>query len=359
MKWIIALIALMLISSPAFATDILNPSFENTTTADRDGYNPSNLLIPDYWFNTLAAPNNGQCVTDDITWNTKVYVNSTYGLTGSNSLMYTDDLNGDNSVCQLIQANNMSGRLTVYMDISQVGGDGTPCINMYNDITSMDFCVSTGGNICQMYDNCTVTNATGNWKKVDLDFASGYQWFSVWFYQSSGRAFFDNISIQFNDITAPSVAIASPTGTYPSGTTTVPLNISVIDVIAVDSCWYVLNGGSNTSIASCANTTIPVTAGSYNLTVYANDTSSNIGSNSTSFSVNASVVPPIITGKVTGATADIIGFLPLLIGIGIIVMIARKIEDMNSTEDFIAVIVGTGLAIVFLGVFAAIVTGLI
>lgn len=68
---------------------------------------------------------------------------------------------------------------------------------------------------------------------------------------------------------------------------------------------------------------------------------------------------PPSPAQITGTTAGIIGFLPLLIGVGIIVMVARKIEDMKSTEDFIAVIVGTGLAIVFLGVFAAIISGLI
>lgn len=77
------------------------------------------------------------------------------------------------------------------------------------------------------------------------------------------------------------------------------------------------------------------------------------------FTLTYITAEPASAAPITGATAGIIGFLPLLIGVGIIVMVARKIEDMKSTEDFIAVIVGTGLAIVFLGVFAAIIAGLI
>jgi hypothetical protein len=415
MKWLIALAVLMLIISPAFAQEniIVNPSFENTTTADRDGYNPSNLLIPDDWFNTLSAPNNEQCIADDVIWNTKAYVNSTYGLTGSNSLMFTNDLNGDNFVCQLIQANNMSGTLTAYMDISQVTGDETPCIEMYNDVSSMEFCTKAGGNTCQIFDNCTVTNATGNWKRVELDFASGYQWFSVWFNNREGTAFFDNFSIQFDATPIPvigSFALSPASGSHTVETpftvnvtaSSGGINIDGIDVLLTyDSSklsvtnLVMTNGLTNVTFQnytastitfmqlSPLGTQIPVNTtvatvtfmptGTGNASVdflftLGNTTDSNMAVNGTDilnsttngiYEISAAPPGPTPQPPIHGATAGIIGFLPLLIGVGLILFIARRIEDMNSTEDFIIVIVGAGLGIVFLGVFTAIIAGLI
>jgi hypothetical protein len=40
-------------------------------------------------------------------------------------------------------------------------------------------------------------------------------------------------------------------------------------------------------------------------------------------------------------------------------LVARRIEDMNSIEDFVGVIIGLGIGIAMLGVFVAIITGLV
>lgn len=53
-----------------------------------------------------------------------------------------------------------------------------------------------------------------------------------------------------------------------------------------DSCWYSLDGGANTSLASCNNATINVnaTGATHTIITYSNDTYGNIGSSSSNFS---------------------------------------------------------------------------
>jgi hypothetical protein len=171
----------------------------------------------------------------------------------------------------------------------------------------------------------------------------------IWNYQGN---YGNDTNSFFVDSIAPVVTVQNPTGSVSS-----PYNVNyVTDELNLDSCWYSTDDGSNTTIPSCGNFTDTAAVGSHSITVYANDTLGNIGSASSSFNVT---VPPPPPKPITGATAGIIGFLPLMIGVGIIVLVARKIEDMESMEDFIAVIIGVGLGITFLGVFVAIISGLI
>ncbi|MFH1631379.1 MAG: S8 family serine peptidase [Candidatus Aenigmatarchaeota archaeon] len=94
-----------------------------------------------------------------------------------------------------------------------------------------------------------------------------------------------------NDTTNPTVTIQSPTATTYSSSD-VSLSYSSSDNVVVDSCWYVLNSGSNTSLTNCSNTTITAASGSNILTVYANDTTGNIGQSSVTFSYTAPSSPP-------------------------------------------------------------------
>lgn len=90
-------------------------------------------------------------------------------------------------------------------------------------------------------------------------------------------------------INNPTVAIQTPTATT-HATTSIPLNYTTTNAAF---CWYKLNGGANTTLASCANTTITGVQGVNNLTVYANNTSNVLASASVSFTVDT--IPPILT----------------------------------------------------------------
>jgi hypothetical protein len=163
-------------------------------------------------------------------------------------------------------------------------------------------------------------------------------------------------SVYSDDYTAPSVVLLFPlNSTYFN--TTLNVNYSVSDV-RLSVCRMELDG-VNTTLVGCANTTlVNLSYAQHTLKIYANDTFSNSNSSSRVRFTVSLFVPPV-TPPITGSTAIIVGFLPLLLGVGLIVVTARRIDEMESTEDFVAVIIGIGLGITFLGVFVAIIGGLI
>ncbi len=92
------------------------------------------------------------------------------------------------------------------------------------------------------------------------------------------------------DASPPLLAIQSPTNTT-YNVSTVDLNFSVSDTNPV-SCWYYLNGAGPTALPGCANTTLAPGDGSYNLTVFANDSAGNTNSSTVYFTIDAS--PPLL-----------------------------------------------------------------
>ena len=87
----------------------------------------------------------------------------------------------------------------------------------------------------------------------------------------------------------PTVSITSPQeGEGFNYNTSLPLNFTITNATILDTCWYTLNMGvSNTTIINCQNTTFNASDGDYELRLYSNDTSGNIGSDSINFTVSA------------------------------------------------------------------------
>jgi len=91
------------------------------------------------------------------------------------------------------------------------------------------------------------------------------------------------------DTTLPAVAINSPvSGIYT--TTNILVSITATDNVAVDKIWFNYGAG-NISYSTPATITFADQV-IYTLTAYANDTSGNVGSDSVTFTVNTSYVPP-------------------------------------------------------------------
>ncbi|MFC1733802.1 hypothetical protein ACFL6I_26175, partial [candidate division KSB1 bacterium] len=91
------------------------------------------------------------------------------------------------------------------------------------------------------------------------------------------------------DYTAPSVVIASPEEQETYYTTSIDLKYNAVDTgIGIDTCWYSLNAGANTVLASCANTSITAIEGTNSLALYANDSLNNVNSASVTFNVDVS-----------------------------------------------------------------------
>ena len=108
-------------------------------------------------------------------------------------------------------------------------------------------------------------------------------------------------TVTLADTTAPSVSITYPVNASYSSST-FGLNYTASDETALDSCWYSLNGGANSTTQTCNTNWAGLTGveGSNNVFVYANDSSSNVGSSSLTFVVDT-VNPGI---NFTGATSS-------------------------------------------------------
>lgn len=87
------------------------------------------------------------------------------------------------------------------------------------------------------------------------------------------------------DITPPTVVVVDPTGTNQTNAT-IPLNFNATDTVSpIGVCTYSLNNFGNVTIAGCANTSFAVTqAGTYDITVYVNDTGGALGEDTSTFS---------------------------------------------------------------------------
>jgi hypothetical protein len=145
----------------------------------------------------------------------------------------------------------------------------------------------------------------------------------------------------FVDSSSPIVSIQSPTGTLPS-----PYNVSyTTDEANLGFCWYSTDGGSNTTIPSCANFTDTASTGSHNITIYANDTLGNIGSATGAFTVSAPFVPPH-TGMVTGVTAGIYMLFPMLLGLLILLLAIYMLMSGHADIKEAAVMIIVGIIMI-------------
>lgn len=84
---------------------------------------------------------------------------------------------------------------------------------------------------------------------------------------------------------APEVTIQSPLNTS-YGVLSIALNFTIGFGTTPDKCWYRLNNTGNISLPGCANTSITVSNGYNNITVFANSTSGQIGNATVFFTVD-------------------------------------------------------------------------
>ena len=86
------------------------------------------------------------------------------------------------------------------------------------------------------------------------------------------------------DTANPSVSISYPVSGQTYTGTTQNLEYTAEDA-TLDSCWYSIDGGENSTITNCQNTTFTTTVGTHTVTVYANDSIGNEGHDSVSFTI--------------------------------------------------------------------------
>ena len=107
-----------------------------------------------------------------------------------------------------------------------------------------------------------------------------------------------NDTVEQSDTTDPTISIASPTDDSNSSDASLDVLYSATDETSLDSCWYSNDSWtSNTSITSCANVTdVTWSEGLHTVTIWANDSSGNIGSSSVVFAITAAdTTDPVVS----------------------------------------------------------------
>jgi photosystem II stability/assembly factor-like uncharacterized protein len=200
--------------------------------------------------------------------------------------------------------------------------------------------------------NCSLNDCSdGSWQSVDLDSFSlvgRYFQYKVDF-ESPGTFVspsLENVSVDYDVINnAPVVSIFYPENTSYTYQTSFDLNFSSSDSDGnLDSCWYSLNGGNNSSLAGCNNISLSLSSGSYSLVVYANDSNGLESSDSVSFGIDKAngvtslvfdKISPQNTGINLNATCSIVS------GEGSVVLY-RDGVDVTSYENGNNVVLSSG-----------------
>ena len=157
-------------------------------------------------------------------------------------------------------------------------------LNMQN--ISYNLSNSTGEGIL----NSTWTgSAAGNFWVSKTNLADGYYSFYVFANDTTGNSSVTATRTALLDTNAPSLSVLYPENKTYNYTSGITLNYSASDAFGLDSCWYSLNSTSNTTLASCANSTLPaLSEGPQNVTVYADDTTGNLRTATRYFTVDTS-----------------------------------------------------------------------
>lgn len=154
-------------------------------------------------------------------------------------------------------------------------------------------------NLTFQVKNCSLADCSdGTWQNVNLNninLRGRYFQYKAEFTtpDSSITPTLKNVTLNYNLLnTAPIISIVHPQAKIYNYKNNMPLNYSVFDA-NLDSCWYNLNNGANTTLANCNNITFNVASdGTYTITIFANDTFGLKTSDSLSFSVD-SILPDI------------------------------------------------------------------
>jgi hypothetical protein len=91
--------------------------------------------------------------------------------------------------------------------------------------------------------------------------------------------------------------------------------------------------------------------------VFANTTLGANANDTVGFTITE--IAPVQPAPITGPNALILALLPVLLAVGLLVILVKRLFEMDNMIEMIELIIAFGIAIVLLGVFFAIISGLI
>ncbi|HLC51991.1 MAG TPA: LamG-like jellyroll fold domain-containing protein, partial [Candidatus Nanoarchaeia archaeon] len=263
-------------------------SFDNSTGT---GFNVTGINGSGYWttFYNVSSLAEG---THQVT----VFANDTSGnVNMTESITFITDYTAPNVTFINTQGRNYS--LTTY----NITFNASIFEKNYVQSVLFSFDNSTGTSF-----NVTVLNGSGYWANQYnvSSLAEGYHVMTVIANDSVGNI---NSTTKLNftvDFTAPFLNFTYPVNGTNLTTSNVQLNFTVSDTNFVQSCWYSLDSGANTTISGCQNTTINSSIGNHYLTLYANDSVNNLNvSVVVNFTINSAIIGNVTDVAATGTTS--------------------------------------------------------
>lgn len=147
----------------------------------------------------------------------------------------------------------------------------------------------TALDVCKYSTNGGITNTSFTCKQnlTSVDWGQGKH--TVTLYAKNIDGIENSSSITFtSDTIGPSVNIVFPAHLSEIDyNTSISLNHTTTDAtIGVESCWWNIDGGANTTLAGCGNTTFNTSETTHTVCVYSNDTLGNAGSDCNTFTIS-------------------------------------------------------------------------
>ncbi len=268
-------------------------TYPTETTATGSGC-PSELIC-NLSLNTSGIVANPHVITLGV----GVY-NYTYNSTGNEnySIMTTSSI--------LTVAQNTSSKIYTYLNNSRNN------ITIYNNTAIwLNATLFNVTGTIYLYKNNTLINS-GNSPLSNLTSFNGTGLYNITAiypsntnYSGSSETWYVNVTA-IADSTNPIVNIIYPVPKFNSSNTGLNINYTASDNVAISACWYSNDSMSlNIPLANCANiTTVTWAEGPHNITIWANDTTNNLGSASVNFTIDT-INPEInITSLVNGTNSS-------------------------------------------------------
>ncbi|NCN86661.1 hypothetical protein GW932_02415 [archaeon] len=140
-------------------------------------------------------------------------------------------------------------------------------------------------NLFEIVNETTFTDTTRQINFTNL--ASDNYWYNVTAYDLAGNVNYTETRKIGLDYLGPTIQILNPKAKAYGYNVSLPLSYSVTDnIIGVDSCWYQIDSGTNTTVDCSSSTTFDTSDGQHTLHFYSNDSFGNLGYSNVTFLVS-------------------------------------------------------------------------
>ena len=287
-----------------FTIDLTNPLINYGIGAEIDGLNKSRNWI---YVNVSVTETNFRNITF-LLYNSTGQVNSTTYSTKTYFINWTSLPNGiyyyNASVRDIVNRANATTTRTIRLDTTypQISyNPNTDSNGTYKSIDSIFINITASDSFKDIVQfefngaNETFDNSSGDYyweNKTGL--SEGTYNFYAWANDSANNFNKTDLRTIYIDLTSPVITIINPKSQGYNTNTSLSLNYTATDSLSgINLCWFNLDNGANTTLATCQNTTFNTSEGTHTVYVYANDSVGRVGSSSVSFTV--SLGPPTIT----------------------------------------------------------------